>query len=77
MTAKTLWDKGKDLDKNIHKFTVGNDPVIEKEILEWDILASAAHARMLSEQELLEKKDLNLLIPALKEAYQKARTKEF
>jgi argininosuccinate lyase len=77
MAGKTLWDKGKKLDKNIHKFTVGNDPVLDKNILEWDILASAAHAKMLEEQNLLKKEDLKSLLPALKEAYDKAKNNNF
>jgi argininosuccinate lyase len=40
-----LWAKDLPLDQMIHRFTVGEDPVTDLEILEWDALASAAHAR--------------------------------
>lgn len=77
MSAKRLWDKGKSINKDIHTFTVGSDPIIDKEIAAWDILASAAHAYMLAEQGLISNEDLKKLIPALKSAYKKAEEKKF
>ena len=77
MSGKRLWDKGGNLDEHIHLFTVGDDPILDREILEWDILASTAHAIMLFEQKLLTKSDLNLLIPSLKEAHGLSLTKSF
>ena len=46
--AEKLWEKGLDLDKQVHAFTVGNDPEIDKEILYWDAVASAAHAALVA-----------------------------
>lgn len=42
-----LWDKGISIDKKIEKFTVGNDRELDMFIAEYDIKASAAHAKML------------------------------
>jgi argininosuccinate lyase len=42
-----LWDKGFSIDKQIEKFTVGNDREIDMHIAKYDIQASLAHAIML------------------------------
>lgn len=77
MSGKRLWDKGKSIDKEVHSFTIGSDPIIDKEILEWDILASAAHAIMLGDQGLISKEDQAKLIKALSEAYPLAQSRSF
>lgn len=43
-----LWDKGFSIDKQIEKFTVGNDREIDMYIAKYDIQASIAHAKMLA-----------------------------
>jgi len=42
-----LWDKGFSIDKQIEKFTVGNDREIDMHIAKYDVQASLAHAIML------------------------------
>jgi argininosuccinate lyase len=42
-----LWQKGEGPDKRIEKYTVGNDPELDLELVEYDCRASIAHARML------------------------------
>ena len=44
-----LWEKGFELDKKIEEFTVGRDREFDLEIAKYDVLASIAHAQMLSE----------------------------
>ena len=39
-----LWDKGFSIDKQIEKFTVGNDREIDMHIAKHDVQASLAHA---------------------------------
>ena len=46
--ARRLWDKGEPVDALVHRFTVGNDPVIDAQLARWDCIGSAAHARMLA-----------------------------
>lgn len=72
-----LWDKGDKLDSFIHKFTVGNDPEMDQELLPWDILASAAHARMLAASGHIQALELKSLLKALHEAYQIAAEGSF
>jgi len=42
-----LWQKTKHLDKEIEKFTVGQDYILDKELVYYDCIASKAHAAML------------------------------
>lgn len=44
-----LWDKGYSIDKKIENFTVGKDREFDLEIAKYDVIASKAHALMLSE----------------------------
>ncbi len=62
-----LWEKGTDLDEAIHRFTVGDDPVWDRQLVHWDCLGSAAHARTLNRAGLLTAQELNSLLKALAE----------
>jgi argininosuccinate lyase len=42
-----LWQKNYKLNKEIEKFTVGNDYLLDKKLLKYDVVASMAHAKML------------------------------
>ncbi|MBP9839238.1 MAG: argininosuccinate lyase, partial [Proteobacteria bacterium] len=64
--SKRLWDKGEDINKRVHLFTVGDDPKTDLNIVKHDILASAAHARMLEKVGLLKKNELSSLLNGLK-----------
>jgi argininosuccinate lyase len=52
-----LWQKDYPLDKEIEKFTVGNDPIIDLLLVKYDCLASIAHAKMLSEMGILNNEE--------------------
>lgn len=49
-----LWEKGGQTDPLIHAFTVGRDPEYDLRLAQYDVLGSLAHARMLSENGLLD-----------------------
>lgn len=49
-----LWDKGKSLDERILGFTAGEDHRLDARLVEYDVRASIAHARMLETQGMLE-----------------------
>ena len=42
-----LWEKESKVDKKIEKFTVGNDYILDQELIRYDCLGSIAHCRML------------------------------
>ncbi len=44
-----LWEKGYQLDQKIEAFTIGKDRIFDLQIAKYDVIASMAHAQMLSE----------------------------
>jgi argininosuccinate lyase len=48
-----LWDRGTPLDEAVLRLTVGRDPELDLELVPFDCLASAAHARMLESIDVL------------------------
>ena len=65
-----LWQKDKSSLKEVEKFTVGNDPVMDMFLAKHDVLGSLAHIRMLESIGLLEKNELNSLTAELKNIHQ-------
>ncbi len=62
-----LWDKGYSLNKDIEKFTVGNDFLLDKALIKFDVYGSIAHAAMLNKIGILTKDELKKLKDALVE----------
>ena len=71
-TQGTLWAKGLPLDEAIHRFTVGEDPQLDLQLLPYDCLGSAAHARMLGAVGLLPAADVQALVAELGQLYQRS-----
>jgi len=61
-----LWEKGEALDADVHRFTVGDDPIWDQQLLRWDLIGSAAHARMLAKIGILTKDECHIALAALK-----------
>lgn len=72
-----LWKKGYTLDQRIERFTVGNDHVLDRELVEHDCAASAAHARMLAKIGILDADELASLEAGLSEILELSRNGEF
>jgi argininosuccinate lyase len=63
-----LWKKkGIKLDPEVERYTVGNDYMLDMELLTYDIKASKAHARMLAKMGYLSKAELKKLLQGLDE----------
>lgn len=62
-----LWAKDLPLDAAVHAFTVGQDPVTDLQLLPYDCLGSAAHARMLGEAGLLPEAEARALVAELQD----------
>jgi len=62
-----LWQKKGKLDPEVEGFTVGNDYVLDAELLPYDLKASKAHARMLQSCGYLTKKELKGILAVLDE----------
>ncbi|MFN8390934.1 MAG: argininosuccinate lyase [Bdellovibrionota bacterium] len=63
--SKRLWEKGEDLNRQVHAFTVGDDPVVDLELAYWDTVGSAAHVKMLKKIGLATAAECNTLLKEL------------
>lgn len=62
-----LWQKKYKLNKEIEKFTVGNDFLLDKNLVKYDVYGSIAHAIMLNKIGILSKDELQKLKKVLNE----------
>ena len=62
-----LWQKNYKLNKEIEKFTVGNDYLLDQKLVKYDCIASIAHAKMLKKIGILTEDELNKLYEGLNE----------
>ena len=60
-----LWNKGVEIDKKVEEFTVGSDRELDLLLAEYDLRASIAHARMLTEAGILDEQERDALIEEL------------
>lgn len=60
-----LWQKDKDVNKEIEKFTVGMDRELDLMLAKYDVMGSMAHIKMLKEIDLLTAEELEVLIKEL------------
>lgn len=75
--TKRLWDKGENVDQRMQFLTVGDDPVIDRRLVAYDALGSAAHARMLGSQGILTAEESKQLLTALKKIHALGREQKF
>ncbi len=62
-----LWQKGTQPDKRVEEYTVGNDWILDRELVKYDCLGSIAHAKMLRKIGILSDPELESLIIVLQE----------
>ncbi len=65
-----LWQKEYKLDKEVEKFTVGNDFLLDKNLVKYDVYGTLAHANMLLKIKILDKNEFLKLKIALKQILQ-------
>ncbi len=64
-----LWQKDKEVEKSVEKFTVGNDRELDLQLAGFDVLGSLAHTKMLESIGLLSMQELRLIQKELKTIY--------
>ena len=64
-----MWQKNKEIEKSVDKFTVGKDRELDLQLAAFDVLGSLAHTRMLESIGLLTAEDLKLIQQELKNIY--------
>jgi argininosuccinate lyase len=62
-----LWDKGTPLDDRVLAFTAGEDHALDERLVQYDVRASIAHARMLVTRSLLSPGDFEAIEKGLNE----------
>lgn len=62
-----LWDKGVSLNQQVEAFTVGNDYLLDQELVFYDCLASKAHASVLEKSGLLSPEETSRIKQGLDE----------
>ena len=72
-----LWDKGTEVDGLILDFTVGDDHILDLRLVEYDCLASMAHARMLHKIKVLTQENMEQLVEGLTTIKELAEKGEF
>ena len=61
-----LWQKKYSLDPEVEAFTVGEDTVLDQQLVKFDCQASIAHARMLGKIGILQEEETDKLVRELK-----------
>src|SRR5690606_25353825 len=61
-----LWDKGTATEKQVERFTVGNDQELDLVLAKYDVLGSLAHGKMLAKVGILNESEFGELEAALK-----------
>lgn len=72
-----LWDKGKDIDQFVEKYTIGNDRVTDLLLAESDILGTIAHIKMLNKIGLINDIELTQLSNELINIHSLVKNGEF
>ncbi len=79
MAIKKLWqtDASAQLHPVIEGYTVGDDRILDQELLGYDITATKAHAKMLLKIGILEEVECEKIVKALDELFEKWRAGKF
>lgn len=72
-----LWNKGIEADREIEGFTVGNDYLLDLNLVKYDAISSAAHAEMLAKIGILSASELAKIKKALAEIAAAAENGKF
>ncbi len=72
-----MWQKNKEIEKSVDKFTVGKDRELDLQMAAFDVLGSLAHTQMLESIGLLSSDDLKLIQQELKNIYREIADGQF
>ncbi|MCX5676056.1 MAG: argininosuccinate lyase [Planctomycetota bacterium] len=72
-----LWDKGYGIDPEIERFTVGEDYLLDRDLVQADLLGSAAHATMLAKVGILAAKERDRLLGGLRDILKEFQAGQF
>lgn len=72
-----LWSRNGSMEKEVERFTIGQDPQLDTMLAPYDILGSIAHALMLTETGLIARTEGSDLVRVLRDIYQSTRQNSF
>jgi argininosuccinate lyase len=72
-----IWQKDYNLDKQVEKFTVGNDFLLDKNLIKYDVYGSIAHSYMLNKTGILTEEEFLKLKKSLTEIFKLAQKEKF
>jgi len=72
-----VWEKGYELEPEIERFTVGEDYLLDRDLVRADVVGSAAHAMMLAKVGLLTAKERDRLLGGLRSVLKDFATGKF
>jgi len=72
-----LWQKDYTLDQQIEDFTVGDDYLLDQQLVKYDCLGSIAHAKMLGQIGILNDNEVQALINELNQIIRLDEEKQF
>ena len=61
-----LWQKDYNINKEIENFTVGNDYILDKNLLKWDVIGTMAHVAMLNKINIINNNEFKKIKKELK-----------
>jgi len=77
MKTMKLWEKNYHLDKQVEDFTVGDDYILDHDLVKYDCLASIAHSKMLGEIGILTDKEVQLFVRELNRIIKLSESDQF
>lgn len=72
-----LWSSANEVNKQVEKFTIGNDADFDLHLAPFDVVGSMAHAIMLGESGLLSKEEAGQLLCELKQIFTNIQAEDF
>ena len=77
MKTNKLWQKDYHLNKEIEDFTVGDDYILDQELIKYDCMASIAHAKMLGNIGIIAIDEVKTLEKELNKIIQLSENNQF
>ena len=72
-----IWYKGVYLNEAVERFTVGNDNLMDEHIMQFDVMGTIAHVRMLQSVGLLTNEELAALERELRVMFRRMQNNDF
>lgn len=76
-SQKPVWDRGEPIDPQMLAFTIGDDPILDRRLVESEIVGSMAHVRGLERSGLIQEVERDTLLETLHALLEEYRAGEW